>query len=760
MSPFISQALTMLSRNYLLDSIALVRQYAVENRNSSLSDSLNRIEQSYRFLLKYLADGVADPSRERMFNDLRYELYAIVRNIALEEESKAAPTLYYSTFRTVRFSNMKFSDALGRFISADAALELSSVHDESGNVTEDAKKLLNEKDRAIKDIFSIVWTLPVGDRRQLEAVVNVAADADISFQLRATIVSALTLAILQAYDARKIAALLDIDTKTSDLRIKARTIAGLILALNHYHAMIKPDHELDTRFEAWRDDLANYPRLRDTVYAIVKTRGSRKMSDRITREVMPGIIGPSQDLFKDLAKRDKPISLEELQENPEWEKAMHDSGLDKKLRKLHNLYDKGADMMLPMFNQLASHHFFKDIDTWFRPFELWEADRLGLDPNVAKSVADSPAGMMMCDADKFALLLYLSRLPGSTKDMMNNAFSAGREQMEVEMNDMALHLPEPEFTTEVANYARTLFRFFNLFRSHREFLNPFEDAIPFSRLPWIGDMLAGDEVMRSVAETYFQQDYYQDATEVFEHVAAQAPAESAMIYQKIGFCYEKDQKPLKALDNYLRADTLRGSDDRWLLERIYLMAKATKKTVTLVQTINRLLSLDKDNTYYLSEWVGLMIDLDIYSNYPDYVELFEKRIAQLAYLEPESPSVLTLQARAAALRGDWNKVVEIFGFRRADVEMYLAASSLGGKQTAEADEATEKAMRDDMLILANAYAACANYAEAISALKMLRMLKYSYSADELSERMDQQWRESESLSSRRLMIPMLIEASA
>lgn len=760
MSPFISQALNLISRNYLLDCIVLMRQYAADNRNSSLTDSLNRIEQSYRFLLKYLSEGVKDPSRERMFNDLRYDLYALVRNIALDEDSKTTSTLYFSTLRTIRYSNVKFSDALGRYISAAASLELSPLHDEEDKITEDAKKLLNEKDRAIKDIFSIVWTLPVGDRSQLEAVVNVASDSDISYQLRATIVSALTLAILQTFDARKIIALLDIDSKTSDLRIKARTVAGLVLALSHYGDRIRPDYELATRFGAWRDELANYPRLRDTVFALVKTRGSQKMSDKITREVMPNMIRPSQDLFKDLAKRDKPISLEELQENPEWEKAMHDSGLEKNLRKLHSLYDKGADMMLPMFNQLANHHFFKDIDAWFRPFELWEADRLGLDKKIADALYNSPSTMIMCDADKFALLLHLSRMGGPEKDMMSNAFNAGREEMEVEMNDMSLHMPEPEFTVEIANYSRTLFRFFNLFRGRKEFINPFEVAIPFSQLPWIGGMLEEDEVMRTIGETYFQQEYYQDAALIFEQIASKNPSESAMLYQKIGYCHEKDKRPLKALDNYIRADTMKGSDDRWLLERIYLMAKATNKTSTLVQTINRLISLDEDNTYYIAEWIRLMIDLDVYNNYPEYTELFGKRLAKIAYLEPESTSVLTLQARAAALKGDWPKVVELFGFRRTDVEMYLAASSLGGRKDDDSDKASEEAMRDDMLILANAYAADENYSEAINTLKLLKMLRNTYTSDELAERMDAQWRSSSILEPRRLMIPILLEAIA
>lgn len=768
MNSLISQAIMLLSRNYLLDCVALVRQYAIENRKSQIRDVLDNIEQSYRFLLKYLAEGSNDPSREKLFCDLRYRLYALVRNLETEENASESPLLYFSTLRSLRYSHLTFSDALGRFLSVDSALQLTPIYNDNKQLTEEAKKLMTEKDRAMKDIFSVIWTLPVGERKQLEAIVNVSADADISFELRALIVAALTLSLLQTYDSEKLIALLDIESRSVDQRIRARALTGIVLSIALYAPLLQPDNKLDNRFEVWKDDLTNYPRLREVVYALVKTRGSERLANKINAELMPGIMGMNPDFLKNIQKEKGVINLEELQENPEWEKMMRESGLDKKLRKLHNIHSKGADMALGMFNQVSNHYFFKDIDSWFRPFEEWEGLRIGLDSDITSFIYNMPNFVSFCDTDKYALMLNLSRIPAVNRDMMKSAFQAGQnsmeEEMREEMKEFELRTTQPEFDREVVNYARILFRFFKYFRLRREFQNPFDKAIHFSSLPYLKDMLSEDEILHTVGETYFHQEYYDDAIEVYSELVKRDDQNSSMLYQKIGYCHEKANRPEKSLENYLLADNLRDGTDRWLTERIYSMAKRTNKGTIMLQALDSLLELDKDNIKYLEEWVQTMIELNVYKSYPISVPLFEKRLSKLIYLLPDEPQTLSLQMKAAALKEDYNKVIDLSEARRADIEMYLAASSLDTHKDDKANEEDkvdiEKTMANDLLLMANAHAALGKYSDAISDLKLLRMLRHAYSADDIQTIMNKQWSESEALSQHQIMIPMLVEASA
>lgn len=760
MTQSISKAFKLISQNRLLECMAVLREFALQNRDSALKDKIERIEQNYSFLLKYLKDGANDPSREKMFNDIRYQLYCLLCNLMSSEEKESNPKLFYSTLRTVSFSNLNFGDALGRYLSADAGLQLTGLYDENGMLSDDAKKILNEKDRAIKDLFSVVWTLPVGDSSQLEAIVNVASDNDISYQLRGTIVAALTMGLMNTYDAKKIEALLDIDSRTSDPRIRARALTGVVLALAHYENFLAPDYSLKQRFEVWSDDITNYTRLREVVYSIVKARGSGKLTARINAEIMPGIASLGKDFFKDLQKRDTPITLEELQENPEWEKAMRESGLDKKLRKLQNMHEKGADMMLPMFNQLANDYFFKDIDVWFRPFDIWEARRNDLDSDLTEILTAAPQSALMCDADKFAFMLYLGRVKGPAKDMMTNAFRLGKEEMSEQMKEKELLSSEPEFETEVSSYARSLYRFFNFFRARKEFFNPFESAISFGNLPYIGGLLSEDEILQALGEAYFQQGFYSDAVSIFKQLTSTDAQSASLAYQKIGYCYEKDKKYESALDNYLKADTIKTSEDIWLLERIYRLARLTGRKDIMFEKLELLMESDRENLTYLKDWITEMLNQDVYRSHPEKIEKFEKALSKLTYLSQESPELTSLQAKAAASKGDWKQVKELLSSRLDDVEMYLAGNSLGGEKGAGHDREAEKSMSDDLFILANAFAATDEYAEATASLKMMRMLDPSFNPDEMALRMKSLWLASEELSGKTIYIPMLMEASA
>lgn len=757
MHPLISQSINQLSKDNLLDCIILMRQYALEKKTSFITDALESIERSYRLLLKYLSEGAEDQYREKMYNSIRYDLFTLVKNQEIEELIDSSPMQYFSTLRTVRFSKLSFGDALGRFLSSDASLQLTQIYDGDGNLNEEARKILNEKDRAIKDIFSIVWTLPAGEKKQMDEVVNIASDSDISFQLRGVIVSALILSFLQVPDVKKLISLLDIDTKSIDPGIKARALTGIVIGLSMHASIVSNDYDLGLRFSAWRDDLSNYPRLRNISYSLARTRGSRKLNDKINSEILPGLNNIGKELFKDFGNRETPISIEELQENPAWEKAMRESGLDKKMKKIHKMHNKGADMMLSMFTQLSYDRFFKDIDVWFRPFEEWEIARLEVDPKLSSLVAGAPSSMFFCDPDKYAMLIHMSHMNPSMREMMGNAFNSGREQMEEELKDKTIFTNTPEFDIEAVNYARTLFRFFNYYRLKKEFRNPFEKAIDFASLPYVGSMLAEDEILHSLGEIYFQQEYYHDAVNIFSLLASKNQDVALMLLEKIGYCHEKDNNYPDALEYYIKADNLKQDEDQWLLERIYKLAKLTNKKELLIDTLNRLLVIDINNLTYLEEWLKIMIEMNVYSKENEVVMNFEKNLARLLYLSPENEIGIRLKADTSALKGEWEKIIELNSHLINDVELYLAASSLGGGEENDLDQ--EKNMRHDLLLLASAQIALERYSDAIESLKLARMLKHPVNSEDITNFIKKTLINSPLFSNHYLMIPIVIEAS-
>ena len=764
MNPSLGQALDLLRLNNINSCISAVRSYASEKRISGLLDAITRISENYGYLLKYLSEGIEDPGREAMFCNLRDELYALIRNAAIDEESATSTKLFYSTLRSVRYVGMRLEDPLSRFLSADAALQLSDLQDDNGSVSDETSTRMNEKDRALKDIFAVVWTLPVAVRHQLARIVNVASDSDISFTLRAVITSALTLSLLEIYDPCKLNALLDIESHTSDPLLRARALTGIVIALSRYAGSIPCDPRLDVRFETWCDDISNYPRLREVVYSLVRTRGSGRLMSQIRSDLIPEISQFGTGFFDSIKDSEGNINLEDIQENPEWEKLIHESGLDKKLRWLNRMRENGADMMLSVFDKLSSHFFFKDADIWLRPFDSREAIRMGIDREVISIFDSLPANNAFCDTDKYAMMLNLSRLPSPARRMMRDAFMAGREQIDVEYNDLSLHSPNPDFDIETLNYARMLYRFFNYFRLRKEFFNPFDQRIDFSSLPYIGKMLAEEEILHCVGETYYHQGFYEDAIDIYRHLLGKKPAETQLLYQKMGYCYERDSKYVEARDCYMKAIATAEAPDKdlWLMQHLYNMIKMTDKKELRAECLEALLDADKDNLEYLKDWLRISFEEGVYLT-PDYpTELFDKRLAKYCYLAADTPEAASFRYEVEWRKGNYSGLSQLLAPRIADIEMYLAASSLGSPTNTgnddNPDDDHESVMANDLIIAACTHAALGKNAEAVAIIRNILMLK-EFDREKMEAMLMERKEQSEAFSTRPLLMTMLVEAA-
>ncbi|MDE5924969.1 MAG: hypothetical protein K2G75_06570, partial [Muribaculaceae bacterium] len=223
MSTFKDSIGRLIEKNHILEAIGKLRVEIERNPDPRALDKIAYLDSTYRYLLKYLREGQADPMRNRCLNDIKEDLYDLMERVERDRTATDSPQIFYTQTRLARLSNLNFSEALGRFLSADAA---SSLLD---STSPEYRESLVAKNMALKDIFSIVWTLPVGSSEELEAAGNVASDNDIDFALRGVIVSALILSLLQTYDRARFRTLLSIEERTDCPRLLARVLTGVAL---------------------------------------------------------------------------------------------------------------------------------------------------------------------------------------------------------------------------------------------------------------------------------------------------------------------------------------------------------------------------------------------------------------------------------------------------------------------------------------------------------------------------------------------------
>lgn len=737
-----------------------IREILPVTHSKESFDKLIQNESIYSFLLKYLKENRPDEQRNRQLNDIREALYELVDSIDRATTGKESSLLFYTQARLTDFSKLNFSEALGRYLSADAARNLSDPQ------SDDYKNSLVAQNLALKDLFSIVWTMPSGKSKDLKSILSVATDSDISFSLRAILVSGLIMSLLRVYDKSKFNTLLSIESRSNDEKIKARALTGVALILDKYPDRIGRDEYLKERFEAMADDLTFYTRMREVIYSLAKARGAVSYLNKIKNDLIPDIQKLGPEFLKNLKNEEGEIDMDRLEDNPEWSKMMENSGMEKKLRRLTNMQSSGADMMLSMFEQVSRNFFFNDIDAWFRPFAEWEAERLGLPEELRPMMETLSLNPGICDSDKFAMVSNLRRLPDSAKSFIRSAFEAQARQLSEEVKSMMLHTSTPEFDIETYNYARTLFRFFNFFRLRGEFLNPFEKAQNFKNWPFIGDILAEKEILSAVGEYYYRQGFYEDAITVYVDLMPYDHSDewNAFCMQKIGCAYEKLNKPDEALRTFLKAFVL-APNDEWLAKKIAKLAVKTQTfTEEIFPALIMLFEKDKDNLEYLLPLAQAEANGWEYQS-PEGNRY--KFLDRAAYLSPDNHEVVRLQAlkkvnnlhNPDASKEALDIIIPLIN----NAEMYLASLSLsekiGNEEESKEGRDSEDNILSDLYLAVYLYYLNGEEGESVRMLGNIKtLLKNRFSHREVEINLRKRFPDNEKLRALIEMLPIYIDA--
>lgn len=756
MDSFVDKAISLLDSNRILDSIKFIRARLVADRNSDGIDIIDRLGETYGYMLDYMAKGLADSGRMKLYSDIREQLYSIVRKIEEDEKTRESGSLFYTCLRNIRFSSVSFDDALSRFLDADSTLQL--IDDESDGF----KKIVGEKDRALKDIFNIVWTLPIGERDTLRRVSAVAIDNTMDFTLRALIVSAMTMNLLMVYDRQKLMSIVEIECKTDSDRLRARAVIGMLLVMNRYSERLGSDYEMDLRFRTWTDDSDNFAKVREAIFALVRARGGKNLLKKIENEIIPDLMkfGPKiMDSINGLKDEEGKISIDSIEGNPEWEKMMQSGSLGKKLRRFARMQEDGGDISLTMFSRLAGNFFFNDIDVWFRPFSEKDILTMGISPGLRNVFSILGKTSSLCDLDKFAMAINLQRLPANARDMMTSSLDAQSEQMDEEMKEIMLHTVRPEFDIEVYNYARVLYRFFNYFRLKNEFLSPFDEALDITSIPYLQDFLNNEEILQSVSEYYLRQGFYADAINSYGLLARRDPLSAHLYVQKQGYCYEKSGDISNAFGCYMRAAEI-DSNDQWLAKKIYLTGIKSGNFKEASDALVRLLDVDSDNLEYLTDLAEIQL---IHS---EAIKTGKYSVSSILlkcdYLSPDNQNVMRIKVKYCIKTGKYSEAIQTLSPLISDISMYLAAKSLGNDSKTDYTDAAEDETRmaDDLSDYITLLALNQDEKSLISAISQLLMLdKAGMTPLKTLVKLRERWQLESGLGDMLQFLPLYVDAA-
>lgn len=575
------------------DALRLMRNTTEARMLWEIGDVIGRIEENYAYMLRYLTDGANDPTRQAMYQTIVADVYRILDVLVRRLRTPEVPSLYFSTLRVAQQSHVTLGQLLDKWQEQYAAAAKGGDR--------------AAMERTESEIFRTLWTLMPLSREDTDNIVIRILDPATPQQLKALLMSALTLGLLEYFDAVRLDALIEIYTtnmagvtaldddsaeRLSAFRLNGMALTGILLALYKYRDRVLPAATAK-RLEALRSVSRWHADLRIAALELIRTRNTEKINRTMSEEIIPGMMKMKPDIMN-LGKQ--PFDPETLEANPEWEDMLRKSGLEDKIRAISELQQDGADVFMSTFAHLKNFPFFHEISNWFVPFAADRTDiaTTGVPHSLAVFVENLP---FLCSSDKYSFFLSLGMVPKQQQDLMLSQFRSQSNQFMEEITHAVDNgTPDDLSRRSIAGYLQNLYRFYNLFRRKGEFYNPFAEGVNLLDVPLLADAFGDPELLRVVAELFFKFGYWEDAARAFGRLEGQSGPEGP-VYQKTGYCYQRLGNLDKALEYYHQAEIF-SPDNRWLLARIGAAYSESGNHARAAEYYARLSELEPENVAY------------------------------------------------------------------------------------------------------------------------------------------------------------------
>ena len=553
-----------LNQGRLRDVIVELRNLSNMASNWEINEDIERLEQSYKLMLNYATMGVDDPSRDALYNDIKRDLRFLLDRVLRHKFSQDESTLYYNN---VRYAQLHPNETIKQLIE-----EYSRVVDKSSLynliITENASvnsqvDILKEKESLEQRIFNKIWVSFPLKSEEKELLQKILTSNDYSQHFQELIVSSILMGLLEFYDSNKMSLLLYAYENDRE-NVSVRAFIAILLTM-HLHSSRIDDKKILNHIEAIRENSNWNSDIKTAYLEFVRTQDTERISRKMQNELIPEMVKLRPDIYNKLNDSSNALDISSLEENPEWEELLQNSGITDKIQELNKLQEDGSDVFMSTFSHLKSFPFFSEISNWFLPFTINHSlviETLGSDLSViGEIIVNAP---YLCCSDKYSFMLSMGSIPQQQRQLMLSQFE--------QMGNMGVSLyssTQPGQRKGIMNtYLKDLYRFFKLFRRKSEFIDPFQRQVNLVNLPILANDLNDVETLTLVGEFYFSRKFYREALDVFLLISEKIPP-TAQIFQKIGYCYHQEGDLKNALLYYEQAELL-NSESEWTLRRLAL----------------------------------------------------------------------------------------------------------------------------------------------------------------------------------------------
>ena len=425
------------------------------------------VKNDYRLMQDAMMRGLRDDKIDEVYADIMRKVYGAGLDVLIEEKVKR-----YSSFAYARVSAQQTEahpDAVRTVLEAYVQDMAMMAFEPENTRKAKMEKLTADHHAYMKQLFNALLVAPMWNDRRAADFADLLLSPTIDRDDALLLVSAVMLATMNVNDPYKWDMLAEVYVRATDKVLKMRALVGWVLSLPYDPRGPRLFPFVQERIKAMLADKTTLKQMLDMQMQMLFCCNADADNEEIQRNIMPTLIKNTNLQMTRLGiveKEDDP--MKDIMDPNAAERDMEE--MERKYRKMMDMQKQGSDIYFGGFSKMKTFPFFNDLCNWFAPFNAAHPalgaarERLAGSTFLNKLMENGP----FCDSDKYSFALAIAqimdRMPDNVKEMLNSDATFGPTVSKDEQED-------PAYICR--SYLQSLYRFFRLYRSKCDFLNPF-----------------------------------------------------------------------------------------------------------------------------------------------------------------------------------------------------------------------------------------------------------------------------------------------
>lgn len=425
------------------------------------------VKNDYRLMQDAMMRGLRDDKIDEVYADIMRKVYGASLDVLIEENVKR-----YSSFAYARVSAQQTEahpDAVRTVLEAYVQDMAMMAFEPENTRKAKMEKLTADHHAYMKQLFNALLVAPMWNDRRAADFADLLLSPTIDRDDALLLVSAVMLATMNVNDPYKWDMLAEVYVRATDKVLKMRALVGWVLSLPYDPRGPRLFPFVQERIKAMLADKTTLKQMLDMQMQMLFCCNADADNEEIQRNIMPTLIKNTNLQMTRLGiveKEDDP--MKDIMDPNAAERDMEE--MERKYRKMMDMQKQGSDIYFGGFSKMKTFPFFNDLCNWFAPFNAAHPalgaarERLAGSTFLNNLMENGP----FCDSDKYSFALAIAqimdRMPDNVKEMLNSDATLGPTVSKEEQEN-------PAYICR--SYLQSLYRFFRLYRSKRDFLNPF-----------------------------------------------------------------------------------------------------------------------------------------------------------------------------------------------------------------------------------------------------------------------------------------------